>query len=180
MKIAKVVANPYAALDVRLSDSDEKIGIPQGVVALPGARGIWLGARTDEVASARTGKQKFYFPLDKAGKRRVIDIQVDDANVRAHIARAILDGSLIAADEKTAREVGISQGEFLKVDEVLALEKAKALETLRAFYGPGATLDEVPLTESTLDPSAPAQPALPKGKGVALSKTISLESQEGK
>lgn len=179
MKIAKVVANPYAALDVRLSDSDEKIGIPQGVVALPGARGIWLGARTDEVASARTGKQKFYFPLDK-GARRVIDIQVDDANVRAHIARAILDGSLIAADEKTAREVGISQGEFLKVDEVLALEKAKALETFRAFYGPGATLDEVPLTETTLDTSAPAQPALPKGKGVALSKTISLESQEGK
>lgn len=179
MKIAKVVANPYAALDVRLSDSDEKIGIPQGVVALPGARGIWLGARTDEVASARTGKQKFYFPLDK-GARRVIDIQVDDANVRAHIARAILDGSLIAADEKTAREVGISKGEFLKVDEVLALEKAKALETFQAFYGPGATLDEVPLTESTLDPSAPAQPALPKGKGVALSKTISLESQEGK
>lgn len=180
MKIAKVVANPYAALDVRLSDSDEKIGIPQGVVALPGARGIWLGARTDEVASARTGKQKFYFPLDKAGKRRVIDIQVDDANVRAHIARAILDGSLIAADEKTAREVGISQGEFLKVDEVLALEKAKALETFRAFYCPGATLDEVPLTETALDESAPAQPALPKGKGVALSKTISLESQEGK
>lgn len=179
MKIAKVVANPYAALDVRLSDSDEKIGIPQGVVALPGARGIWLGARTDEVASARTGKQKFYFPLDK-GARRVIDIQVDDANVRAHIARAILDGSLIAADEKTAREVGISKGEFLKVDEVLAIEKAKALETFRAFYGPGATLDEVPLTETALDESAPAQPALPKGKGVALSKTISLESQEGK
>lgn len=179
MKIAKVVANPYAALDVRLSDSDEKIGIPQGVVALPGARGIWLGARTDEVASARTGKQKFYFPLDK-GARRVIDIQVDDANVRAHIARAILDGSLIAADEKTAREVGISKGEFLKVDEVLALEKAKALETFRAFYGPGATLDEVPLTETALDESAPAQPALPKGKGVALSKTISLEPQEGK
>jgi len=179
MKIAKVVANPYAALDVRLSDSDEKIGIPQGAVALPGARGIYLGARVDEVASARTGKQKFYYPLDK-GARRVIDIQVDDANVRAHIARAILDGSLIAADEKTAREVGISKGEFLKVDEVLALEKAKALETFRAFYGPGATLDEVPLTETALDESAPAQPALPKGKGVALSKTISLESQEGK
>jgi hypothetical protein len=43
MKTARVVANPYAAIDAN--------GVPQGVVGVPGTRGIYVGARIDTVAS---------------------------------------------------------------------------------------------------------------------------------
>jgi hypothetical protein len=105
MKIAKVVANPYAVLAIDASDEDAIVGIPQGAVGMPAARNVWLGARLDGVKSARTGKNHFYFPLDRQGKRRVIEIDVSDANVRAHIARAILDGDRLAGVEELFAEI---------------------------------------------------------------------------
>lgn len=180
MKIAKVVANPYAALDVRVTDDDDKVGIPQGAVALPASRGIYLGARLDPVASQRTGKNKFYFPLDKDGKRRVLEIQVDDANVRAHISRAILDGSLIAADARTAKLVGLSDKEFLSVDAALAAEKARALDSLQALYGKSSTLADVPVDPEAEPSDEEAKPAPTRGRGIAFGKALTLESQEGK
>lgn len=174
MKIAKVVANPYAALAIDASDEDAIVGIPQGVVGMPAARNVWLGARLDGVKSARTGKNHFYFPLDRHGKRRVIEIDVSDANVRTHIARAILDGSLIAADPKTAKLVGLSEKETLEVEKALEAEKAKALEELQARYGKSATLDKVPVeAEGDDEQKEPAAPAAKK-------LTANLRIEEGK
>lgn len=172
MKIAKVVANPYAALAIDASDSDAVVGIPQGVVGMPAARNVWLGARLDGVKSARTGKNHFYFPLDK-GSRRVVEIDVSDSNVRTHIARAILDGSLIAADAKTAKMVGLSDKETLPAEKALEAEKAKALDELRVRYGSAATLAEVP-TEGERSPGE-EQPT-PSAKKL----TANLRIEEGK
>lgn len=178
MKIAKFVANPFAALAIDPSSDDEaKVGIPQGVVALPAARGIWLGARLDEGKLARTGKHAFYFPLDRDGKTRVIEMDVSDANIRGHIARAILDGSLIAADDKTARIVGLTEKEFLGVEAALAVEKTKALETFQAFYGPRASIGEVPTREEESDEP---RLALPSRSKAVISKNLTLTTAEGK
>lgn len=177
MKIAKVVANPFAALAIDPSSDDEaKVGIPQGVVALPASRGIWLGARLDEAKLAKTGKHAFYFTLGKDSKPRVIEIQVDDSNVRAHIANAINDGSLIAADEKTARICGFGDS-CLPVDKALDAEKAKALESFQALYGKEARLAEVPTKAEEQD--GPAPPAPSREKAV-ISKTLTRDNAEGK
>lgn len=57
MKIAKVVANPYAVLAIDASDEDAIVGIPQGAVGMPAARNVLLGARLDGVKSARTDRK---------------------------------------------------------------------------------------------------------------------------
>lgn len=177
MKIAKVVANPFAALAIDPSSDDEaKVGIPQGVVALPAARGIWLGARLDEAKLAKTGKHSFFYPLGKDGKPRVIEIQIDDANVRSHIATAILDGSLIAADEKTARVCGFGDS-CLPVDKALEAEKAKALESFQALYGKDARIGEVPTKAEESD--GPAPPAPSREKAV-ITKNLVRDNAEGK
>jgi hypothetical protein len=184
MKIAKVVANPFAALAMQPSrDGDAKVGVPQGVVGLPGARGIWIGARLDGTKSARTGKNHFYFPLSKDGKRREIDINVDDANVRGMIANAILDGSLIAADKHTAKIVGISDESFLPVEKALEAERAKALDALQAAHGPEAKLAEVPTEEETAEEAEKLPPTVAKAraaKGVTVSPNLNLVTDEGK
>ena len=180
MKIAKFVANPFAALAIDpSSDDDARVGIPQGVVALPASRGIWLGARLDEGKLARTGKHHFYFPLDRQGKTRVIEMDVSDANIRAHIAKAILDGSLIAADEKTARIVGISEKEFLSVEAALAVEKTRALDNFQAFYGPRASIAEVPVDVEP-EPSDVPRPEIPSRAKAVISKNLTLQTAEGK
>jgi len=173
MKIAKVVANPYAALAIDASDSDAVVGIPQGVVGMPAARNVWLGARLDGVKSARTGKNHFYFPLAKDGSRRVVEIDVSDSNVRTHIARAILDGSLIAADAKTAKMVGLSEKETLPAEKALEAEKAKALDELKVRYGSGVSLADVP-TEGEKSPDE--EQAAPRAKKL----TANLRIEEGK
>ncbi len=176
MKIAKVVANPFAALAIDTSnDDDARVGIPQGVVALPASRGIWIGARLDEGKLARTGKHAFYFPIGKDGKPRVVEIQVDDTNIRSHLANAINDGSLIAADEKTARMCGI--GDFLPHEKALEAERVKALETFQATYGKQATIGQVPTKVEEQD--APAPPAPTREKAV-ISKTLTRDNAEGK
>lgn len=173
MKIAKVVANPYAVLAIDASDEDAIVGIPQGAVGMPAARNVWIGARLDGVKSARTGKNHFYFPLDRQGKRRVIEIDVSDANVRAHIARAILDGSLIAADAKTAKMVGLSEKETLPAEKALEVEKAKALDEIKVRYGSGVSFAEVP-TEGEKSPDE--EQAAPRAKKL----TAILRIEEGK
>lgn len=183
MKIAKVVANPYAALAIEpSSDGESKVGIPQGVTALPASRGIWMGARLDLTKSTRTSKNHFYFQADKQSPElpRVVEIDVSDANVRGQIANAILDGSLIAADAKTGSLVGIAGKEFLSVSACLAAEKAKALEGLRAAYGPACSLEPIPFEEEAALEADDARPAPAKAKGQRLAGNLILQSDEGK
>lgn len=136
MKIAKVIANPYCALDAQ--------GIPQGVVPLPGAAGIWIGARLDLVASNRTGKNRFYFPPAKDGGPRIVDVPVEDASARACIARAIKDGALLAADPLTAQLVGIPERKYKAIPAALEQQRLRALDTFQALRGKDAELGEVP------------------------------------
>jgi hypothetical protein len=92
----------------------------------------------------------------------------------ADAARAILDGSLIAADAKTAKLVGLSEKETLEVEKALEAEKAKALEELQARYGKSATLDKVPVeAEGDDEQKEPAAPAAKK-------LTANLRIEEGK
>lgn len=147
MKVARVVANPYAAIDAN--------GVPQGVVGVPGTRGIYIGARIDTVASEKTGKQRFYFPPAKDGGPRVVEIPVSSAYARAYVASAILEGGLLAVDEATAFAVGITPKSYLPVDKVLEAERVKALELFRAAYGKEAVLQPVP-TEETASEDAPS------------------------
>jgi hypothetical protein len=183
MKIAKVVANPYAALAIEpSSDGESKVGIPQGVTALPASRGIWMGARLDPMKSERTGKNHFYFQPDKQSPElpRIVEIDVSDANVRGHIANAILDGSLIAADAKTASLVGIVGKEFLSVADCLKAEKAKSLDNLKASYGDACSLESIPFAEEKAaeDDGRPVAPA--RVKGQRLAANLTLQSDEGK
>ena len=147
MKTARVVANPYAAIDAN--------GVPQGVVGVPGTRGIYVGARIDTVASEKTGKQRFYFPPAKDGGPRIVEINVTSAYARSYVASCILEGGLIAVDEATATAVGISPKTYLPVDKALEAERVKALETYRVVVGKDAVLQPIP-TEETASEDAPS------------------------
>lgn len=151
MKIARVVANPYAAIDAN--------GVPQGVVGVPGTRGIYVGARTDTVASQKTGKQRFYFPPAKDGGLRVRELDVTSAYARSYVANCILEGGLIAVDEATATAVGISSKTYLPVDKALEAERLKALEAYRVVYGKDAVLQPIPTEETTSEDVPSATPS---------------------
>ena len=120
MKIIEVIPNPYIALD--------KDGIPQGVVGA-GMPGLFIGAMQDLVASQDTGKQRFYYPLDKNGspKKRV--------HLSPDIVTAINAGELIVCDPKDAKACGFTAKAFLDPDVALAEEKAKALAYWQALKG---------------------------------------------
>lgn len=167
MKVAKVIANPYCALDAD--------GVPQGVVGMPGAAGIYIGAMPDAVASEKSGKKRFYFPRNRDGSRRVVTVPVEHAAVRADIARAVNDGSLLAADAETARCFGIS--EFVEPEKILAIERANALESFRVLRGKDAAFRDVPEAPTPYDfddePKAPVEPA--KAGRVRLGPSIEVE-----
>lgn len=164
MKIARVVANPYAAVDAD--------GVPQGVVGVPGTRGIYVGARIDSVASQKTGKQRFYFPPAKDGGLRIVELNVSSAYARSYVASCILEGGLIAVDEATATAVGISPKNFLPADRALEVERVRALELYRVVYGKDAVLQPIPTEQAPAEetPSEDAPSATPS-TDVASSRT---------
>lgn len=140
MKELKVVANPYCAVDAD--------GVPQGVAGLPGTNDAYIGARLDDVPSRKTGKRRFYFPAAKDGSVKVVTVQVTTTDVLATMVRAIQAGSVIAADEATAKLASVK--EFLPVESALARQEARALDAYRAYHGKEAVLKPVP-TEPTID-----------------------------
>lgn len=119
-QIIEVIPNPYIALD--------KDGVPQGVVPA-GAPGLYIGAAVDLVACQKTGKQRFYYPLDRDGKatKRV--------HVTSDIVTSVQCGELIVVDAAGAKACGITTKEFLPADKALEAEKAKALAYWQALHG---------------------------------------------
>lgn len=134
-KIIEVIPNPYIALD--------KDGVPQGAVGA-GMPGIFIGAAVDPHASKMTGKQRFYYPLDRDGKpeKRV--------HFSADIVTSVQAGELIAANKATARACGISDKEYLEPAAALEAEKKKALaywQSVNLIDGkpdPNAKVGEIP------------------------------------
>lgn len=175
MKTIKVIPNPYCAVDAD--------GVPQGVVGLPGVRGAWIGAAIDVVASRETGKSRFYFPAGNAkrseetiAKMRVVTLNVADANVRATIANAILDGSLIVVSKDEAAKVGIVK-EFLAPADALEVERKRALEAFRAIKGPKAELAEIPHEAKPEPVSADEdEAAATPTEGERLTKNVTLHT----
>jgi hypothetical protein len=162
----RVLPNPYAAIDAD--------GVPQGVVGMPLTRGVWVGARLDLEASEKTGKSRFVF----------VDREVELPLI-AETARAVLAGSLIAADEASAKACGVK--EFIAPPEALAREKQRAEEQFRASYGDAAELKPVPYFKAAPAPAAEVPPepeTKPEGRKVpspglvSLSPTIQLDKRE--
>lgn len=168
MKIAKVVANPFCAVDAN--------GVPQGVAQVPGAPGVYIGARLDQVACERMGKKRFYFPRAKDGGPRVVEIEVSNAMVRADVARLVNDGALVAVDEETARCFGITS-DFLPLEAVLKAEEAKALALYQGLKGKDAKLAPVPVEPESAPESDDVKP--PAQKGIQLGGGVSLHPYEG-
>ncbi len=141
MKIIEVIPNPYIALD--------KDGVPQGVVGA-GAPGLYVGAELDLVATQKTGKMRFFYPLDKAGsfKKKV--------HLTADIGVSIRAGELIVCDRAVAATCGITAKEFLEPEEALAAERVKALKYWQALHGDekgpnkSVTVADIPRAASVL------------------------------
>lgn len=175
MKTIEVIPNPYAAIDAD--------GVPQGVVGLPGARGAWIGAVLDAVASRESGKSRFYFPGANARRNeksiagmRVVTLDVDDANVRATIANAILEGSLLAVTKEEAAKVGILN-DFLDAAKALERECERATADFRAMKNDKtAKLADVP-HEATPESIADAEeaPKAPAAGGTAVKVTANVK-----
>lgn len=179
----EVIPNPYAALDAD--------GVPQGVVGMPGVRGMWIGAALDVAGSEKAGKSRFYFPkpnekpatdrpADKAcAGFRIVTLDVSHAAVRSAIANAILEGSLIAVTKEGAASVGLVQ-EFVEPETALENEKAKALAQLHAeTLDESLELGEVP-REATLFPHEEAEEEAAAAqkkpaRGVRLTSTVTLQ-----
>ena len=128
MKTIEVVPNPYIGLD--------KDGIPQAVVGA-GMPGTFIGAQADLVASQQTGKNRFYYPLDRDGKmtKKVV--------FSGEIVASVQAGELLAANPKDALACGITAKEYLEPEKALAAEKAKANARWQALH---ATVDGKPDT----------------------------------
>lgn len=177
MKTIQVIANPYSAIDAD--------GVPQGVVGLPGARLAWVGATLDPVATKTSGKTRFYFPgATKNPKRaheekeisglRVVTLDVENTTVRAAVANAVLEGSLIAVDKAEAAQLGIVK-EFLDAAKALDAEKEKALDAFRALRGKDAELEPIPHEATKAEEpeeDAKASPAPQVGERVGRNLTL--------
>ncbi len=156
MTIIEVIPNPYIALD--------KDGVPQGVVGA-GMPGLFIGAQLDLVATQDSGKNRFYFPLDRDGgaKKKV--------HLNADIVTAILAGELIVCGKDAARACGLTDKEYLEPDKALEAEKAKALAYWRSLCGPDAKVGEIPREETKRrDGETPSVPTASK----QLTPTVKL------
>jgi len=144
-KIIEVIPNPYIALD--------KDGVPQGVVGA-GMPGIFIGAQLDLVATRLTGKNRFYFPLDRDGK------MAKKVHHSSDIVTAVQAGELIAANKESALACGLTDKEYLEPEKALAAEKAKALAYYQALKGgakpdPTAKVADIPREPTPEDPAEP-------------------------
>lgn len=160
MTVIEVMANPYIALAAD--------GVPQGTVATPGYPNSHIGARLDPVATRKTGKERFYFPLGRDGKALV------KVGFTSEIAQAIRSGELIAVDEKTARICGVSK--FLPPDQALKREEEKAAAYLTSLQREDVTLQPIPreaTPEETDDDKAVADPTK-----VKLTPTVTLQKRD--
>lgn len=155
-----VFANPFHALDSE--------GTPQAVVQMPGTRN-YIGAHLDHVKSKSEDRALFFF----TGKKITVPFT-------GEIVTAVLEGSLIVADEKGARMCGLRS--FVEPAKQLEIEKEAALARLRRAQGPDAELQPVP-TEATPPPKAstePAAEATASKTGTQVSPNVTLHaSSEG-
>jgi hypothetical protein len=157
MTVIEVWANPYIALD--------KDGVPQGTVATPGYPNSHVGATLDQVASQRTGKERFYFALGRDGSPTV------RVGFTAEIAAAVRAGELIAVDEKVAQMCGIRKKSFLSPEAALDRERERALAYRQSLLGKDAELKPIP-REAT--PAAEGEDEEPRGDRVKLTPTLTL------
>ena len=164
MKTIKVMANPYCAIDAQ--------GVPQGVCGVPGARGVWIGAMLDQGATALTGKSRFYFPRNRDGGHRVVELDVTNSIVRGAIASALREGSILPADADAAAVAGL---DFTSAspDELL-LAAGVVAEARLTTQGQDVELKPIPDLPASVDQDA----LLPKvtGTKVALTPTLTLDT----
>lgn len=153
MREIRVYPNPYHAIDGR--------GEPQCAVPFPRNPDRYIGARVDQARSLAFAKQRlamaglhpqhdfdertgvpalFVYDCDEKGLAPVA--VAFTAELSGYIARQINDGALIAADEQSARMVGISN--FVEPLKQLESEKLEACHYILATLGvkPAAILEE--------------------------------------
>lgn len=164
MKKIAVIANPYIALD--------KDGVPQGVVALPGAPGRFIGAHIDLAASQKAGRTRLYFPgpNEKRGEKGAAGLQVVELELDATLLRAVLEGSLLATTKEGAHLCGIRGEEYLPPEKALEAEREKALAYARALRGDAAKVEPIP--QSPTDEAAPEATT-----DVKLTPTLTLKTE---
>ena len=159
-----VYANPYSGLDPD--------GVPQGVTQMPGSHNF-IGAARDLVACEQTGKTRFYFtpPNEAKGDKGVHGLRRMTVPFTGEVARAVLEGGLIVADEEHARMVGLSADDFVEAGAQLEAERVRALAERKAQYGADASIGEIPtkLTERP-DPTKVAAERAEAAKAAKLAE----------
>lgn len=126
MKIALVVhANPFAALD--------HVGRAQCAVYHPGTSIVVGGAFDHEAheaskAESPSGEGKHRFKFTSAP----VDIVCDSIATFAYFRNRIIEGSLIAGNELTAKKCGV---DFVPPEKALAAAKDAAIASFRSAYG---------------------------------------------
>jgi len=102
IKTLKVVPNPYSALDAD--------GRPQAVVSMEGQFDRYVGARLDVEESQKTGKHIFEFDTSTA-------VEVP---ATPYYLRRLWAGTLVAADEQTAKLAGLDTEKFESAETVVS------------------------------------------------------------
>lgn len=120
----EVIPNPFIALD--------QDGIPQGVVGR-----VPVGAQIDLLASQKTGKNRYYFPLGKTDGVHVVPYNGDNVT-------SVLAGELLVTNIEDALLCGISEDSFLDAEEALAAERKKAEAYYRSVKGDDAKVADIP------------------------------------
>lgn len=133
MRIIEVAPNPYIALD--------QDGVPQGVVSA-GMPNVYIGAQVDLVATQKTGKHRFFYPLGRDGKGIV------KVHMTGDVVTAIHAGELIVVKQADASACGLTAKEFLEVDKALEAERAKALAYYQSARGIDAKVADIPREET--------------------------------
>lgn len=147
-----VYPNPYSGIDPD--------GLPQGVMQTPGTHNF-IGAARDLVASAETGKTRFYFTAPNAAKKEegALGLRRVTVPFTPEIARAVLEGGLIVADKEHARMAGLAEDDFVDAETQLQNERDRAQAERVAQYGEDAKILDIPMapTPTTEEAQAAAE-----------------------
>lgn len=171
MKIALVVhANPFAALD--------HVGRAQCAVYHPGTSIVVGGAFDHEAHEASKaesvsgeGKHRFTFTKDP------VDIVCDSIATFAYFRNRILEGSLIAGNEATAKKCGVlidKDHPFVPPADALRAAKASAIKAFKDAYGESAE------PECAKEPAAKAEPAAAEPAAATVKSTKSAAQPAAK
>lgn len=159
MKTIEVIPNPYlGGLGL------DKDGVPQGVFPHPdGFPGHFVGAGVDAIATRKTGKNRYYYPLgskrDEKGKRIGDGTGTVKVPFTAEVAQAVREGTLFAATIEGYLLCALGRPEgFLPAEKLLAKAKEEAEAYWLSLHLEKKPVADIPRTMTEDDPADPAPP----------------------